>query len=75
MNQQITPERIERALDRVAEIIVDLKDGQKCLPIYERLEAELKAMRAAENTMASVMQRVRGSKGRKAGRPLPSPRA
>lgn len=36
-DKPITAERIERALNRLAEIIVQLGDeGRKCLPIYKR---------------------------------------
>jgi len=67
----ITIERIERALDRLAEIMVDLGgDGPRCLPIYRRLEQELAALRETENEMSAVRERVRRSKDRTAARPL-----
>lgn len=58
--QPITAERIERALDHLAEIIVQLGEGgAHYLPIYERLENELAAMKAQEAMMERVRERAR----------------
>lgn len=63
----ITPERIERALDRLAQIMVDLgPDGPQCLPIYERLEQELAALQVTEYKMAAVRDRLTRSSRRTA---------
>ena len=67
----ITAERIEAALDRLAEIMIDLgPEGAACLPIYERLERELELAKSVENKMASVMERARRSKSGRASPPL-----
>ncbi|MGO6998275.1 hypothetical protein [Rhizobium leguminosarum] len=68
-DKPITAKRIERALDRLAEIMVRLGDeGQKCLPIYKRLEAELATYRALERDMAAVRERAKRSKAQRACR-------
>lgn len=56
---KITPELLEKCLDTVAEAIVQDKiRGHRYICIYERLERELEALKAKENTLARVRQRV-----------------
>ena len=65
----ITAERIERALDRVAEIIVAWGDkGESLLPLYDYLERALEEHRQKEERLAAVHQRVKQSLGRTATR-------
>jgi len=65
----ITPERIERALDRVAEMIVVYgEEGRDFLPLYERLERELQEYQATEAKLAAVHQRFQRLQDRTAGR-------
>lgn len=65
----ITTERIERGLDTLATWMVKLGDkGVECLPIYERLERELEALKAKNSQMAAVHARVKQSKDRRAVR-------
>lgn len=59
----ITAERIERALDVMAGIVV--KYGEKYLPIYEALENDLQAARATESRMAAVRERFTQSQARR----------
>jgi hypothetical protein len=66
----VTAERLERALDRLAEIMIDLGDeGRACIPIYERLDRELLAIRRAEDTMAAARARLTRSRDRTAAIP------
>ena len=66
----ITPERIERAMDRVAEIIVARGDsGRQLLPLYDRLEKMLLTCQAEDEKLAAVRQRFQRSQDRTAGRP------
>lgn len=46
----VSIERLERALAIAAYVVV--LDGPKAAPLYERLERELAAARATDNTMA-----------------------
>ena len=67
--QPITVQRIERALDRVAEIIVARGDqGETWLPLYDYLERALQDHRAKEELLAAVRQRVIRSQDRTATR-------
>lgn len=67
--RQVTIERIERALDRLAEIIVDFgEDGKKLLPIYRRLEEEAEALRADQSLLDQVRRRLSQSEHRRAAR-------
>lgn len=67
--QPITVHRIERALDRVAEIIVGRDDqGEIWLPLYDYLERALQDYRAKEERLAAVRQRVIRSQDRTATR-------
>ncbi|GEM_PF-1901255 len=62
-SQPITRERIERAMDALAQWMVRLgADGVKCLPIYERLERELEALSSTESKMAEIFARAKRSK-------------
>lgn len=61
----VTAERIERSLDRLAEIMVKVGDEAfKVVPIYERLKMELAAYRAREQKMVEVRERAKRSKAR-----------
>ncbi|MDH0613433.1 MULTISPECIES: hypothetical protein [unclassified Agrobacterium] len=65
-NEPVTAERIERALDKLAEIIVFLgDDGVEVLPIYERLEMELEPMKQLEAKMDEIRARAARSKLRR----------
>ena len=65
----ITAERIERVLDRVAEIIVARGDqGEAWLPLYDHLERALQDHRAKEERLEEVRQRVIRSRDRMAAR-------
>lgn len=50
---------LERALDRLALAIKAQREGRKLLPLYERLESELAAIRAADDVMSRVMTRLK----------------
>lgn len=67
--EQITAERIERALDRVAEIIIARgEQGEALLPLYDHLERALRDHRAKEERLEEVRQRVIRSRDRMAAR-------
>lgn len=56
----ITVSVLEKCLDRVALLITESGDkGGVYLPIYDRLEAELEALKAREDRMARIRARVR----------------
>jgi hypothetical protein len=56
----ITGDVLEKCLDRVALLIAESGDkGAVYLPIYDRLESELKALKAKEDRMACIRARVR----------------
>ncbi|WP_203278781.1 hypothetical protein [Mesorhizobium caraganae] len=56
----VTPERIERALDRVAEIIVARgKQGEALLPLYDHLERALQDLHNRDERLAEVRERVK----------------
>lgn len=56
----VTAERIERALDRVAEIIVARGDrGEEWLPLYDYLERALQDHQAKEERLKAVSDRVK----------------
>jgi hypothetical protein len=56
----ITIEVLEKCLDRVALLIAESADrGAVYLPIYDRLEVELEALKAKEARMARVRARIR----------------
>lgn len=68
--EPVTAERIERALDGLARIMVDAgAAGRAYLPIFVRLERELADMRDADDAMAAVLDRVKRSTDRTAERP------
>jgi len=68
-SKPITIDRIERCLDRLAQIMVASgAEGRAYLPIYERLESELEAMRDTDDKMSRIYARVRRSKDRTAAR-------
>ena len=57
---EITPEILERCLDRLAIAMQRAPQGGEIyLPIFERLEREIEALNAAQSTMARAMRRVR----------------
>jgi hypothetical protein len=49
---------IEQGLDTLAKIIAGRKDGRRLLPLFQRLEDELAAIRSADDVMAKVMARL-----------------
>jgi hypothetical protein len=56
----ITADVLEKCLDRVALLIVESGDnGIVYLPIYDRLEAELEALKVKEARMARIQARIR----------------
>ena len=56
----ITVEVLEQCLDRVALLITESGDnGAVYLPVYDRLEAELQALKAKEDRMARIRARIR----------------
>ena len=58
--EPITVQRIERALDRVAEIIVARGDqGETWLPLYDYLERALQDCQAKEGRLAAAHERVK----------------
>lgn len=61
----VTIERLERALDRLAEFIV-LKgaEGWKWVPIYKMLDAELIRLKTLKDDMSAIRKRARQSKDR-----------
>ncbi|MCZ7888086.1 hypothetical protein [Agrobacterium salinitolerans] len=62
----VTVERVERALDKLAEIIVFLgEEGVNVLPLYERLEVELEPMKQLEAKMDEIRTRATRSKLRR----------
>ncbi|EJJ27322.1 hypothetical protein [Rhizobium sp. CF142] len=63
----ITAKRIERALNRLSEIIVTLgEEGERAILIYERLETELAARRAREQRIAEISERAKRAKASRA---------
>ncbi len=55
----VTAERIARALDGLARLMVDAgAEGRAYLPIFARLERELVAVRADDATMAAALARA-----------------
>lgn len=62
-DESVTAERIERALDKLAEIIVLLgENGVNVLPIYDRLEKELAALQSSDSRMDEIRARAAQSK-------------
>ncbi|TPJ88035.1 hypothetical protein FJ492_11470 [Mesorhizobium sp. B2-5-4] len=60
----ITSERIGRALDRVAEIIVAQGDqGEALLPLYDYLEGAMQDLQTKDKRLAAVRERFKRSKG------------
>ncbi len=56
----VTVDVLESCLDRLAHIIEQAGDkGAVFLPIYERLETELRELRAKEDQMARIRARVK----------------
>jgi hypothetical protein len=56
----ITAKVLEQCLDRVALLITESGDnGGVYLPVYDRLEAELEAIKAKEDRMARIRARIR----------------
>jgi hypothetical protein len=65
----VTADRIERALDRVAEIIMARgEQGEAWLPLYDHLEQALRDHQAKEARLEEVRQRVIRLRDRMAGR-------
>ncbi len=62
-DEPLTVERVERALDKLAEIIVFLgNDGQKMLPLYDHVEKELERMKQHNAKMDDIRARAARSK-------------
>ena len=56
----ITVDVLEKCLDRVALLVAeDREKGAVYLPIYDRLEAELEALRAKKDRMERIRARIR----------------
>jgi hypothetical protein len=56
----VTVDVLEKCLDRIALLITESGDkGAVYLPIYDRLEAELAALKAKDDRMARIRERVR----------------
>jgi hypothetical protein len=56
----ITVDALEQCLDRIALLIAESGDkGAVYLPIYDRLEAELQALRAREDRMERIRARFK----------------
>ncbi|HEV2502369.1 MAG TPA: hypothetical protein VGV39_04805 [Mesorhizobium sp.] len=66
----ITAQRIEDAMDLLAECLVNLgtKEAEIYLPIYQRLERELAAYRQLEDTKLAVFERARRLQDRTSAR-------
>lgn len=55
----ITVDRLERALDRVCQIMAGEPDGgADLIPIFRRLEQEIALHRSADNAIAAARQRA-----------------
>ena len=55
----ITAAVLENCLDRVALLIAESGDkGAVCLPIYDRLEAELASLKAQEDRLTRMRARI-----------------
>ena len=66
LDEPLTVQRVERALDKLAETIVFLgDDGQKLLPLYDRLEQELAALKSSDSRMDEIRARAARSKLRR----------
>lgn len=62
----VTVERLEGALDCLAEVMVEMgNDGAVYLPIYERLERELAEMRSAQDKMTAIRERAKAARSRR----------
>lgn len=58
--EPVTPARIERALDTLANIMVRSgPEGRAYLPLFENLEQELAKLRAEEDAMSRVRARAK----------------
>lgn len=69
----MTIERVEAALDKLATIMVAMgDDGPKLLPLYESIDADLKAMKAVDDGMAEVRARAKLSSDRTAALARPT---
>lgn len=73
MSSALTTDRVEFALDSIANMIVSMpKHADKLLLLYRRLESDLEEMKKSEDAksavMSSVMRRVTQQKDRTAAR-------
>lgn len=69
-SEVLTVERVERALDKLAQMIVLMGDEGHCmLPLYERVESELDTMKAQMSKLSAVHLRVKQLKDRKEAQP------
>ncbi|MFK4824811.1 hypothetical protein ACI0FM_08485 [Paenochrobactrum sp. BZR 588] len=63
----VTLERIDRAMDRLAQIILDHgQEGLQYLVIYERLEQEREIVLEQEGQLNKLRERLKQSKARMA---------
>jgi hypothetical protein len=57
---------LERALDRLAEIIAKKRhEGWKWVPIYKKLDEELTRLKTLEDDMRAIRERAQRSKDRR----------
>ncbi|MBX4899483.1 hypothetical protein [Rhizobium bangladeshense] len=65
-SEPVTLERIERALDLLAEFIVKKgRDGYKWVPVYKKLDTELTRLKALKDDMHAIRERAQRSKDRR----------
>ena len=70
--EPVTAERIEQAIDRIAEIIVDMgPEGPTLFPIYIRLKDELAKLETDRLLMIEIRERAQRLKEKRAQRRRP----
>ena len=59
-NSPITAHRVELCLDILAGTISHMGDeGEKLIPMYQRMERELETLKARQDTMSSITARLK----------------
>lgn len=53
--------RLEEYLDMLARFVSERMDGERYVPLYERVEAELEKMRRSQSTFDRIRLRHSGS--------------